>query len=109
MPNGRQARPCDHCGLWLGCHPWGDPPRWYCDDCWDWWDLHDLLWQLYDVLLLRQSHPSSVQCVLVDENLGHRIASFLLDWPPRANPFTQLGPHHPEPTPPPSLDLNILD
>ena len=76
MPNGCRLCHCAHCERWLACHPWGDPARFYCDDCSAWWDAWDIWWQLNDVFLVQQA-GQDIQRILSDDHLGCLISSYL--------------------------------
>ena len=76
MPNGRTLSHCAHCERLLASHPWGDPVRFYCDDCFAWWDARVIWWQLGDVFLVRQA-GQDIQRILSDDHLGCLISSYL--------------------------------
>ena len=77
MPNGRTLSYRAHCERWLVCHPWGDPARFYCDDCFAWWDARDIWWQLGDVFLVRQAGRQDIQHIISVDHLGRPISSYL--------------------------------
>ena len=92
MPNGRTLSHCAHCERWLACHPWGDPARFYCDDCFAWWDAQVIWWQLGDVFLVRQAGHQDIQHIISDEDLGCLISSNLT-WHDVTWPFPQAIGH----------------
>ena len=77
MPNGRMLTHCAHCERRLDCHPWGDPARFYCDDCFAWWDARVIWWQLGDVFLVRQAGHQDIQHIISVDHLGRLISSYL--------------------------------
>ena len=77
MPNGAGLGVCRHCGNVGVVHPWGDPPFWYCDACFDWWEGEEVYWSLWYVLQLERS-AQPVTIFFSSEGIARRVGAFLI-------------------------------
>ena len=82
MPNGAIWTNCWYCRTTTICHPCGDPTEFWCDPCFDWWNVRVHWWQLWDVVVagsdpLGPGMLLPVRAVLAQEALGMLVSSFV--------------------------------